>query len=242
MRPTLGSGRLLNAWEQASGLPPLRRALALLDQLDEDARCASVGECERRLLRVRQRLFGDAVDAVAACPECNQTIEVSFRVSQVLGLADAAPPVQPLESEGLRVRWRLPTCAEVVEMAADDVAGGSPVRRTALFERCLVDVRGASGEQSRAPLSDEISQAVAAAMSASDPLANLHLEVSCPACRQKWQAPFDAGGYLWRELDQWAQRMLSEIHCLAHAYGWSEAEILALPSPRRQAYLKLVGA
>ncbi|HEX2516118.1 MAG TPA: phage baseplate protein, partial [Chloroflexota bacterium] len=39
-----------------------------------------------------------------------------------------------------------------------------------------------------------------------------------------------------------ARRLLREVHTLARAYGWREAEILALPGRRRQTYLDLVGA
>jgi hypothetical protein len=35
--------------------------------------------------------------------------------------------------------------------------------------------------------------------------------------------------------------LLTEVHRLAQAYGWREAEILALSEARRHAYLELVG-
>ena len=35
---------------------------------------------------------------------------------------------------------------------------------------------------------------------------------------------------------------LAEVHALAAAYGWTEAEVLALSAARRRAYLELVGA
>lgn len=37
-----------------------------------------------------------------------------------------------------------------------------------------------------------------------------------------------------------ASRLLREVHALARAYHWSERELLALPLPRRTAYLQLL--
>ena len=45
---------------------------------------------------------------------------------------------------------------------------------------------------------------------------------------------------LARSLATGEQRLLAEVHSLAFHYGWSEADILALPRPRRFAYLELL--
>ncbi len=39
-----------------------------------------------------------------------------------------------------------------------------------------------------------------------------------------------------------AKRLLSEVHALASAYGWSEREILGLSVARREFYLGMVRA
>ena len=44
------------------------------------------------------------------------------------------------------------------------------------------------------------------------------------------------------ELATQAKRLLREVHFLARAYGWREADILAMSARRRQAYLEMVGA
>jgi hypothetical protein len=38
-------------------------------------------------------------------------------------------------------------------------------------------------------------------------------------------------------LSHWAERCLDQVHTLARAYGWSEAQILALSPVRRACYL-----
>ena len=68
----------------------------------------------------------------------------------------------------------------------------------------------------------------------------MQLDLTCPACGHAWQAPFDIATFVWRELDDWAQRTLREIHVIAGAYGWSEDEILQLSARRRQIYVEMI--
>jgi hypothetical protein len=77
-------------------------------------------------------------------------------------------------------------------------------------------------------------------MAQADPQADIQLDLSCPACQHHWQAAFDVVAFLWNEIDSWAHRILSDIHVIASAYGWSEADILALSAARRQTYLDLI--
>lgn len=74
-----------------------------------------------------------------------------------------------------------------------------------------------------------------------DPQANVQLNVSCPACSHQWQMTFDILSFFWTEISAWAQRILREVHVLASAYGWHEADVLAMSSMRRQCYLQMVG-
>ncbi len=64
--------------------------------------------------------------------------------------------------------------------------------------------------------------------------------MECPTCDHAWDEIFDIVSFFWAELDAWAHRVLHDVHVLARAYAWSEAEILALPPLRRQYYLELV--
>jgi hypothetical protein len=77
-------------------------------------------------------------------------------------------------------------------------------------------------------------------MAAADPRADVELALACPACAHEWTAAFDAAAFLWSELDAWTRRTLHDVHTLATAYGWTEAEVLAL-GRRRHVYLELVG-
>jgi hypothetical protein len=48
--------------------------------------------------------------------------------------------------------------------------------------------------------------------------------------------------YLWGEIDDWARRVLRDIHVLASAYGWRESDILDMNARRRETYLQMLGA
>jgi hypothetical protein len=64
----------------------------------------------------------------------------------------------------------------------------------------------------------------------------------CPSCGHVWQALLDIVDFLWKEVAAGAARLLDEVHTLARAYHWPEADILAMSSRRRQAYLELAMA
>ena len=68
----------------------------------------------------------------------------------------------------------------------------------------------------------------------------MQLDLTCPACGHAWQTAFDIAAFVWRELDDWAERTLHEIHVIASAYGWTESEILELGARRRQTYVEMI--
>jgi hypothetical protein len=74
-----------------------------------------------------------------------------------------------------------------------------------------------------------------------DPQADIQIALTCPACLHQWSAAFDIASHLWIEVNSWAMRILDEVHRLASAYGWSEADILELSPMRRQLYLGMIG-
>jgi hypothetical protein len=53
------------------------------------------------------------------------------------------------------------------------------------------------------------------------------------------QAALDAAALTWAQVRAAAGRLLGDIADLAAAFGWTEAEVLALPERRRAAYLEL---
>jgi hypothetical protein len=87
----------------------------------------------------------------------------------------------------------------------------------------------------------DVTEAISARMAEADPQADVRLNLVCPQCNHRWQAPLDIAAFLWSEIQAWAVRLLREAHLLASTYGWREADILAMTPWRRQVYLELIG-
>jgi hypothetical protein len=257
MRNHLSAAELLSAWERAAGQPPVHQALALLEaacpeRSPDELAGLTIGERDRRLLTLRERLFGPGMTSVAVCPQCRQTVETTFDVSDIRAGDRELPPVDDssrqavsVTSAGYRISCRLPTSRDLaaLEVEGEDDAGG-----LALLRRCvqsatrerdngegievIADVRG---------LPATVVEAIAEQIVAADPQADTRLTLRCPDCGHVWVATFDIAAYLASEVQVWARRLLREVHWLAHAYGWSEAHILAMTPLRRRAYLELLG-
>lgn len=238
----LSASELLKIWERAASQRPARRSFLLLTGASGDPRATaalSIGQRDRELMLLRRQLFGDRIEGLTECPACRGRIEVCFDVSQ---LADGGTPAMtpaPMSSHGYEVRWRLPTCGDLAELASES----SPLRlRQRMLERCLLEIR-----QDEKPIELEncpsaLIDDVCTAMADSDPMGDIRLDVTCPECNLSWNSGFDIGAFLWREIDAWARRLLHDIYRLASAFGWSEQDILAMSAQRRGMYLDLVRA
>ncbi|HEY8086966.1 MAG TPA: hypothetical protein VIF09_03955 [Polyangiaceae bacterium] len=237
----LGVSELLVAWERAYGQRPAMRALTLVAAAsggDEgDPRRLSVGDRDVRLLAVRESVFGDALESTADCAACGETMELSFRTSDVRAPRTALPG--PLAVEGYEVEWRLPTSGDLAELRPDEAPDAARAR---LVEGCVVRAR--RGEEDVLPrdLPAAVREALARAVESADPQADVALTAPCPECGHSNEVPFDVATFFWEELNAWALRTLQDVHTLACAYGWSEREVLSMTSFRRQLYLEMLGS
>ena len=131
--------------------------------------------------------------------------------------------------------FRLPTSADLLD--AGVVEG-----RGALLKRCVETARLGSEAADLAALPEDVVKAISAAMAQADPQAEVRIAMTCPSCSHQWSSLFDILSFLWGEIEDWAQRLLVEVHMLASAYGWSERDIVAMSPRRRRMYLDMVGA
>jgi hypothetical protein len=238
----LSDADVVRAWELGRLASPARRAMTLLAVAgygtnDEALGALTPGERDARLLAVRRRSFGDAMECVAPCPACGERLEFSLDAATIVpdgaGYAADTRPMT-LVAAGYQATVQPPTLRDVEELAA---AG-----ERALLERCVL----AAEREGRAVAPAELPQALVAAIDAhlasADPAAVIELAMRCPACEHAWAQLFDIVGFFWAEVAARAERLFGEVHTLARAYGWSEAAILALGPARRERYLELVGA
>jgi hypothetical protein len=237
---------MLAAWEQGQGHGPMVRALALLAAAQpqaswEDLGALSLGERDRRLLELRERLFGRQLAGIASCPGCGEALDVALDGRQLRGSAGqaGAGAERELALDALVVRFRLPNSLDL--LAAEGCRGVEEARRL-LAERCVVAARRGGTAIAAAALTEDEVAALASAVSAADPDAEVLLDLRCPACASAWQEALDVPSFVWAELEVEARRLLREVHALARAYGWREPDILALSPWRRRLYLDMVRA
>lgn len=238
---------LMEAWDRAASEAPAARAVALarLACAEHEAADAGraetlpLGERERALLGLRAAIFGPRLTARVECEACGAPLELDVGVDEILAsVADAPAAGLALEVEGYRLALRLIDSRDMLAAAAAPAAQAAQV----LLERCVVSAER-NGRLARLEgLPETVVAAVAEAISAADPLADLSFDLACIGCGHGWRAPFDAAQFLWVELDAWAGRTLLEVHALAAAYGWSEREILSMSPARRARYRELVAA
>lgn len=237
--PGLSAAATLDLWQAAHALGPVERALVLAAEradLEEVARLP-LGRRDARLLELHVALSGHVLEATAACPDCGE--QADFAVDADALLASAAEPVEPapVEVGGYSLAWRLLDSRDV---AAAAETGDAAAAERVLLTRCVTDARGPGGEVGAAALPADVRSALAHALVEADPLAEVLVNVECPVCETEFVADLDVGGFVWAELQAHVRRVLREVDALARAYGWTEAEVLALPQHRRAAYLELV--
>lgn len=199
----------------------------------------TIGQRDARLLALREALFGRALVCRSHCPACKAVVETTVDSSSLCVPAANENPATVVRAGEWDVRFRVPTARDLDEAARAANPGGM---RTQLLERCILGAEQAGVATDLRGLSAAALEQVVSAMSAADPQADVRLELSCPECRNGWSEAFDIVSFLWAEVDDWAQRLLRDIHVLATAYGWTEFEVLALSPQRRALYLEMCDA
>ena len=238
----LSASELLGVWERGLAQSPVERALALLiaanpeAALDDMARL-SIGQRDAQLLSLREGMFGSQLGSLASCPNCGEQLELAFDVSDIR--AGQAHPGQALSTSvaGYEVDVHLPNSHDLAAIAGHS----STEARRLLFDRCVVRVQRGGADALLDQLPEDVKTAISERMALADPQADVELALTCPACGHQWQAVFDIAAFFWSEVNAWAIRLLREVHAIASAYGWREADIVALSPMRRQLYLDMIG-
>ncbi|MFO7583366.1 MAG: hypothetical protein R6W69_01455 [Anaerolineales bacterium] len=244
---------LLEIWERGLGKSPVEQALVILAAAFPQAapgalESFTIEQRDTTLFHLRERAFGPQLKGLADCPACGERLELSFTADDLrakgllpspsLSLPDTNPAITRLRVKGYEVEFRLPNSVDLLSSVSlvDD-----ELTQRHLLESCIVSARYRKNALSVGELPDKVILAVVEQMGQAAVLANLTIASTCPDCGHQWNIVFDIVSYFWSEINAWAMRMMREIHLLASAYGWSEADILAMSAWRRQRYLELIG-
>ncbi|WP_033340967.1 hypothetical protein [Catenuloplanes japonicus] len=223
------------AWERGLHAGPLDRAVTLLAGLTglpfDSADRVELGTRDAILATALRGLAGDRMWTSTTCTACGERLDVPLGPDLLAAFTPPQDQNQPLRIRvgGRDVPFRLPATADLrlVAHAGGDAATGRRVLLGALVPDGTA-------------LTDEAAAEVEAAMETASPGAVVSVAVGCPSCGTSTTAVVDVAAMLWRHVEAEAAAMLAEVHTLASAYGWPEAEILALSPARRGAYLSMV--
>lgn len=248
MRP-LSATQLLALWDAGQTRHPIDRALlalalAMPEEVPDELADRPVGWREVNLLALRNATFGSTLDGYAPCPSCGSLMEFSLDGAALLDELPTPPSEARIEFDGRQ--WRLPSSRDQA-MILDALDAETAVGR--LLERCRIDETAAPDgtaavDTEKSPKimpSPTLIGELESRMEALDPAANIRLGMQCSDCGHLWEAVLDVGSCFWDELGTRARQLLESVHRLASAYGWREADILALSPARRAAYLNMIG-
>jgi hypothetical protein len=233
---TFSSSDCLDLWESGALLHPLDRGLlalgaALPDAPPETLADWTLGKRNAALAKLRCSSFGPVLRGWTACRHCGEKLEVDFDARL---LADGPMGEDRGPAEAIVVNghsFRPLTTRDLAKAARESDARRASMR---LLESCRLD----AGEPPE--WSDEDLEQIGQRLADADPLAETRLSMRCPSCDAQSEETLDVVSFLWREIEARARRLLLEIHTLASAYGWTEAEILSLSDHRRAHYMELV--
>ena len=239
----LSNAELLKVWETGLEQPVLDATLSLLATActvnNTEISKLSIGDRDVRLLQLREWIFGHRLKNLANCPACGELIEwecdlKEFYLQPIS--SELSSRQYLLEKENINIHFRLPNSNDLMTAISRQLSN------KAILSNCILEVYEENQKGSIDSFNEELWNALDNKMSELDPQADIKINISCPVCLNQWQTSFDIVTYLWKEINNWAQRMLQEVYLLARAFGWSEKDILDMNDHRRQSYLEMLRA
>ena len=205
---------------------------------EEDVWRWTLPQRTQALLAVARARGTDSVAALARCPRagCGERTEME------LGLASLASAAEteffPWQGDAGRLLLRLPTGDDQRRWLAAAPADAAELP-LAMASSLVCEVDGAAREDAW-QLPEPWLPGVEDALAEHDPLTALNVTAACAGCGGELVAEIDLEALLLQELERAQRELLSDVHALASAYHWSEAQILRLPAWRRARYLAAV--
>lgn len=244
MRP-LTADEIIRVWELGSRQDSVERAVTVLaaafpEKSGDELWRLSLGQRNARLLSLRERLFGSELGAFSECLGCGEQLEFTLSAGalRIAGTPEAPDMEFGLEAEGFALRFRL---LDSFDLRAAASSPDVTAARRLLVERCLLEAHCGQEPVTIEALPETVIEHLATRLAECDPQAEVLIELACPACASRWQVLFDIASFFYTELSAQARRLLREVHTLARAYAWREADILAMSARRRQYYLEMLG-
>lgn len=160
------------------------------------------------LAAVHRQCWGDEITSTLTCAACAQRFDLSFTLSDL----QQELVTQSIPADPLPVGWRLPNARDEIASAQEETVVQAAQK--------LAAVSGVEAEQIEVatPLFEKFA-----------PLLDVDLDATCPECGHQQQAHFDVQSFVLMRLFSERDLLISQIHLMARAYGWSINSILELP-------------
>lgn len=234
----LASPAVLDLWEAGLSMTPASRARLMLEATEAAETDLSEWPIGRRDEALLQRYCAPswAREALVDCPACAATLEITFDPHSMSSGVTA--PTVNVEIDDYVVTARAPTVGDLAALppGADDEALG-----LILLAQCVLTASYCGDLVSTIDLPGQVVIAIEEALDHADPAADIRVPLICHECRATWSESLDPVVFAWSAVETAARRLATDVHVLAHAYGWAEREILELSPFRRHLYLSAVG-
>lgn len=239
-RPANGAMELdvTESWTAASSVPAAVTAVlaASLEEIGGEAvdgttvRDLAVGDRQYLMRRLAVHLGMDRVWLSATCAHCESRYDLLVEQSVLPSKpVDGGPWEEAVTSRGnVSVRALSGADQELIVNEPDDEAA-----ELILLTRCT---DGHSGAIEFSAFTDDDIARLEQAIESVSPEVTTTVTARCPECGESNEVLVDP--YLGVTLLR--TDLLEEIHTMANAYHWSEADILELPVNRRRRYLDLI--
>jgi hypothetical protein len=182
---------------------------------------------DRLLAAVYQRAFGDRIESTLNCARCSQRFDLHFSLRHLVSSVEVAGQPDTDQSEpGNTARFRIPTGRDELALSSLTAAEAESL----LLNRCVDGGQWTGGAQRFQEMLEGIA-----------PLLDLELSAHCPECEHRHTVQFDIQSYLLGALMGEQHKLMTEIHRLAVAYGWSLDQILSLTRTERRLFVELIG-
>jgi hypothetical protein len=206
-----------------------------------DAWAMTAGERVAALLQVLAAGGERALGVVLPCAACGARLEVELPAEALLSLHEQAAArggTVTVRGASGETTLRRATGADQAEWLRAGFAEPEAAFR-AMLDTLVVR---ADGDPPAEPddWTGVDAAAVDRALGEADPLVAFEAAIACPECGREEDYPVDLQALVLERLRRAQARLMEQVHRLARAYHWSEAQAMALPAWRRARYLALV--
>ena len=212
-------------------------ALAHPETSREQLATWSLQDITIELLTLRTLSFGPELSGYLACPHCSARLEFTLPVPPLIESIRRSTTAsgERCTIGGTDFTMRTVTLADLLDASAIADLGSA---RKLLLASCISEAHTEKIIHEALEEPDFMRSALRAFedfQSGSEVVIELH----CAECAKAHPVDLDLGRFVWAEVRHAANRLLREVHELATAYGWQEANIIGMSPNRRNAYLEM---